>query len=235
LFFDILISDNWPNWQNRLTGSTTYTYDYDAFGNVISATGELANPYQFVGGYGCADDGVGLIYMRARYYMPEIGRFTSRDPWWGRAKAPLSLNRYLYTGNNPATYVDPEGLITMRDKCPLWEKALTYARQQANSCCVKAEFEKLGANLENLLKSNTPPDAYVQEKWRFWWWHAGGAHNPKTGNITISRWACYPGWFHDHTDLARIIVHELAERAVYRHTGRANHFEAERISNTCFK
>lgn len=53
------------------------------------------------------DDGNGLLYMRARYYDPEVGRFISKDPigFWGG-----DLNLYAYVVNNPVNYVDPSGL-----------------------------------------------------------------------------------------------------------------------------
>ena len=80
---------------------------------MVSTSGEFANPYQFVGGYGCSTEETGLVYMRARYYAPSIGRFISRDPLWGNVYHPQSLNRYVYTQNNPVNVVDPSGEIAL--------------------------------------------------------------------------------------------------------------------------
>lgn len=43
------------------------------------------------------------MYLRARYYEPRTGRFTSEDV------AKDGINWYTYCGSNPARYVDPSG------------------------------------------------------------------------------------------------------------------------------
>ena len=50
-----------------------------------------------------------MIYLRARYYNPQIGRFTSLDIEEGEISNPLDMNRYVYCRNNPIKYVDPSG------------------------------------------------------------------------------------------------------------------------------
>jgi len=52
---------------------------------------------------------LGLIYMNARYYLPEIGRFVSPDTIVPDPSNPQSYNRYSYGYNNPVKYVDPSG------------------------------------------------------------------------------------------------------------------------------
>jgi len=49
---------------------------------------------------------VPVYYYRARYYDPEIGRFTSEDPIGFRG----GINFYAYCGNNPINCNDPSGL-----------------------------------------------------------------------------------------------------------------------------
>ena len=52
----------------------------------------------------------GLIYMQARYYDPQVGRFTQTDPlpygpeamWWQN-------NRWTYCANDPVNCSDPSG------------------------------------------------------------------------------------------------------------------------------
>jgi hypothetical protein len=47
--------------------------------------------------------------MLARNYGAGVGRFLSVDPGGFETAAPGSLNRYVYAGNNPLRYVDPDG------------------------------------------------------------------------------------------------------------------------------
>ncbi|HRN69209.1 MAG TPA: RHS repeat-associated core domain-containing protein [Promineifilum sp.] len=56
-----------------------------------------------------ATNDLGLIYMNARYYLPEIGRFISADTIVPEPSNPQSYNRYAYTYNNPVNYTDPSG------------------------------------------------------------------------------------------------------------------------------
>jgi RHS repeat-associated protein len=55
------------------------------------------------------DDETNLLYLRSRYDDPAIGRFLQRDRMGGLLAAPLSLNRYIYVSNNPASLTDPSG------------------------------------------------------------------------------------------------------------------------------
>jgi RHS repeat-associated protein len=48
-----------------------------------------------------------LLYFNARYYDPEIGRFTAPDLFFNPGQ---NLNRYSYSINNPANLSDPSGL-----------------------------------------------------------------------------------------------------------------------------
>ncbi len=53
-----------------------------------------------------------LTYMRNRFYMPSTGRFYSEDPI-GLAGGDVSF--YRYVGNDPVSFIDPEGLIGYSD------------------------------------------------------------------------------------------------------------------------
>ena len=59
------------------------------------------------------DEDSGLVYMGARYYDPEIGRFMGMDPQGFTPGNPISFNPYLYANNNPYSYVDPDGNIAI--------------------------------------------------------------------------------------------------------------------------
>ena len=89
------------------TGAVIATFRTDEFGIPTSSTGASGSPFRYTGE---PLDASGLTYLRARYYDPSIGRFMSRDPFAGFASSPLSLNRYRYVENTPATWSDPSGL-----------------------------------------------------------------------------------------------------------------------------
>ena len=50
-----------------------------------------------------------MIYLRARYYSPIIGRFLQIDSYKGEDNAIATKNRYTYVANNPYKYDDPSG------------------------------------------------------------------------------------------------------------------------------
>jgi RHS repeat-associated protein len=81
---------------------------YDAFGTQLSNTDMSGNKFGFTGQWSDAD---GLVFLRARYYDSESGRFLSVDPTPGEMTAPLTLNAYVYCGNNPVLLADPSGEV----------------------------------------------------------------------------------------------------------------------------
>jgi RHS repeat-associated protein len=91
----------------NMSGAVTDTYDYDAFGNVISKSGATPNNYLYRGEQ--FDPDLGMYYLRARYYNPMTGRFLSRDPEDGNPRDPVSLHKYLYVGGDPVNAIDPHG------------------------------------------------------------------------------------------------------------------------------
>jgi RHS repeat-associated protein len=88
---------------------------YTAYGSYMIKPGANVNPGISDRGYtghrhnntGTYD--LGLIYMNARYYLPEVGRFISPDTIVPDPSNPQSYNRYSYTRNNPVNLTDPTG------------------------------------------------------------------------------------------------------------------------------
>ena len=91
------------------SGNVTDTYEYDAFGNVLTSTGSTPNHYLFAGEF--QDPDVGLGYNRARWLDGQTGRFLSRDAWKGNMRRPATLNGYSYGGQHPLDSIDPTGHV----------------------------------------------------------------------------------------------------------------------------
>ncbi len=137
-----------------LRGSVTFTidssanitseYQYSTYGTRGVVKGNTTSEL----GY-CARDGVltevtGLLYMRARYYAPDLMRFINQDIVTGDISNSNSLNRYTYVEGNPATMIDSFGL------CP--EKGVTIDNEGKL-------FKKVGSWL-NLYYDNTLSGSY---------------------------------------------------------------------------
>ena len=63
---------------------------------------------------GVITDANGLLYMRARYYSPELRRFINADIVPGEISNAITLNRYAYANGNPVSNIDPFGLSAER-------------------------------------------------------------------------------------------------------------------------
>ncbi|NER00350.1 MAG: RHS repeat-associated core domain-containing protein, partial [Cyanothece sp. SIO2G6] len=95
------------------SGNITDVYDYDAYGNLIASATTSDNDYLYRGEQ--FDSDANLQYLRARYYDPSTGRFSSVDPFEGHLDQPISRHRYLYANANPISFLDPSGEVSMAD------------------------------------------------------------------------------------------------------------------------
>jgi len=89
-----------------------HSYGYTPFGQFDAGrcyddAGEADNPFRFTGQWYDAE--IGQYYLRARMYDPQLMRFISRDPAFGKVTEPITLHKYLYCWNNPANLVDFTG------------------------------------------------------------------------------------------------------------------------------
>ncbi|MEM9461455.1 MAG: RHS repeat-associated core domain-containing protein [Myxococcota bacterium] len=87
------------------TGAVVGRVAYDAYGRVRARVGEQVR-LGYTGEWTSSHD---LVYLRARHYAPQIGRFLQRDEHAGTPGDPRSLNRYTYAHNNPLANTDPSG------------------------------------------------------------------------------------------------------------------------------
>ena len=92
------------------TGTVTDRYSYSLYGERTHDTGDGDHIFGYCGRDGVITERDGLLYMRARYYSPELRRFISADSVIGNLSSTPSLNRYAYANGNPVTQIDPFGL-----------------------------------------------------------------------------------------------------------------------------
>ena len=55
------------------------------------------------------DATTGGYHLRARYYDTGVGRFTARDSFGGDQGSPITMNHYIYSGDDPFNNTDPGG------------------------------------------------------------------------------------------------------------------------------
>ena len=84
------------------SGKFIKSYDYDAFGVELNKDVNDTNLFRYCGEQ--YDNETDSIYLRARYYSPSLGRFTTEDP------AKDGNNWYSYCAGNPVNSWDPSGL-----------------------------------------------------------------------------------------------------------------------------
>ena len=94
-------------------GNVVHRRTYDSFGRKTGEAGAL--PSVLRRGFGGHDDDTdsGLVYMRGRFYSPEIRRFLSADPFVQDLGNTADWNRFAYTRNNPVNRVDPTGFVSI--------------------------------------------------------------------------------------------------------------------------
>jgi len=84
-------------------------YAYDAFGNTISQSGDLASTFSHRFSTKYADDETGLYYYGYRFYAPEHGRWVNRDP----ISESGGVNVYGFVENDVLNASDQYGLLRM--------------------------------------------------------------------------------------------------------------------------
>ena len=103
------------------SGALTATIDYRPYG-----TQTLGSPSDSPGYTGHVNDvDSSLVYMQARYYDPNVGRFLSIDPVSVSQTNLFGFNRYAYADNSPVLEIDPDGMQSCttsdaqtQDPCP---------------------------------------------------------------------------------------------------------------------
>ena len=95
----------------NVSGSVVASYSYNAYGEILSSSGTMAdiNPIRYRGYY--YDSETGFYYLGARYYDPEICRFINADEYTSTGQGFIGMNKFAYCGNNPICWIDSEGNV----------------------------------------------------------------------------------------------------------------------------
>ena len=94
-------------------GTQVVSYDYSAWGELISITGTMAdtlgqqNPIRYRGYY--YDNESGFYYLQSRYYDPVTHRFINADGLVSTGQGVLGNNMFAYCENSPVLFNDPSG------------------------------------------------------------------------------------------------------------------------------
>ena len=108
---------------NNNTGAVVNNYEYTPFGKLYSSNEQVEQPFKFSAEY--TDTETNLVYYNFRYYNPELGRWTKKDP----IGEDGGFNLYNFVFNNSIIYIDMLGL----------------------RCCSKDEIEQIKKDLERLM------------------------------------------------------------------------------------
>jgi RHS repeat-associated protein len=88
-------------------GQATLAQSYDPFGNLFEAAGSGASEFGYTGEQ--VDAGTELVFLRARYYDPQVSVFLRSDSFPGIPFNPGTVNGYNYANQNPVNLTDRSG------------------------------------------------------------------------------------------------------------------------------
>lgn len=149
------------------TGQVLQTRRYDPFGGLQTSTGFAQTAYGFAGEE--QDPTTGQVYLRARTYNPETGRFLQQDPVMGTPNQPRTLHNYAYSFNNPVNFVDPSGQQPPTQRSANTAPVVStqpgaLADVPANNYSPAAPTQPGGNNAQTPRSANAPPSANSRGK-----------------------------------------------------------------------
>ncbi len=129
---ELSYNDAWYTFGGGLARKNVTAKSYTPFGELLT---EQTSGFGYNGQYYNA--ATGMIYLRARFYEPEMNRFSQKDILRGSIADPVSLNRYLYCQSDPVNFADYNGLqmvnVCVADGGGSGRDNSRYARTTASS------------------------------------------------------------------------------------------------------
>ena len=162
------------------SGSPVATYKYDPYGNVLTASGTMAevNPLRYRGYY--YDSESGFYYLQSRYYDPELGRFINADAFASTGQGILGNNMFAYCNNNPVNQSDPNGEVPIEFLGLILlgvinngVNAIYYEFSDGESDLTSDSYTEKDVSITrweklDYTKQNTGEDHYNVNAWRFY-------------------------------------------------------------------
>ncbi|GAB5426354.1 MAG: hypothetical protein Crog4KO_35010 [Crocinitomicaceae bacterium] len=102
---------------------------FDPYGNPMASYGA---GFGFTGEQ---TDENGGVFLRARYYEPELGVFSALDPWEGKSCTPMSLNGYSWVEGNPIMNIDPSGEQLCSTECEILKSQAGIPQSVVQQLC----------------------------------------------------------------------------------------------------
>jgi len=136
---------------------------YDSFGNHVASS---RTRYTYTGRERDAD--TGLMYYRARFYDPGIGRFIGSDPIGLNG----GINPYAYVGNHPTSLIDPSGL----------QKQGPQNFLESTKNPFSADHWVINA-IWNTQVDLIPPGGYILDKTAQWSWQSANHCLPTSERV----------------------------------------------------
>ena len=129
---EVSYNDAWYTFGGGLARKNVVSKSYSPFGELLT---EQTSGFGYNGEYYNA--AMGMIYLRARFYEPEMNRFSQKDTLRGSVIDGISLNRYLYVQNDPVNFADYNGqrmvAVNVADGGGSGRDNSRYARTTASS------------------------------------------------------------------------------------------------------
>ena len=148
---EVSYNNAWYTLGGMLSSKDVISKSYTPFGEQI---GEASSGFGYNGEYYSA--ATGMVYLRARFYEPEMNRFSQKDVVRGSIIQPGSLNRYSYVQNDPVNFIDPSG----QSLKSVWNSVKSAAKNAVTS--VKNTVSKVTTAVKNTATKvvNTVKNAY---------------------------------------------------------------------------
>ncbi len=141
-----------------VAGKVITEYDYDPFGKLEDDENEWLkilfgiyvednNPFRYCAEY--YDSETEFIYLRARYYSPDLQRFISEDP------IRDGNNWYAYCGNNAVKFIDPLGFANIPDVQEMWRSIISVFSPK--------KFDDVSDNESSIIMIDNSSEATVEQ------------------------------------------------------------------------